>query len=359
MFLRCTTRKKNGKEHRYWNLVENRRVAGGQVVQRQVLYLGEINDSQCEVWRKSIEVFEDGRSVPRTVALFAEEQTAPIDDEQVIQVRLKDLEVRNARQWGGCWLVCELYEQLKLDQFWAERLPPGRKGTRWDLILQTLCIYRFIEPGSEWRLHRYWFDRSAVPELLGSGSRRDHAVGELGAVTPCGPMAMALPASPHPKARLGRSQNDARRNGKTAGFFRHRVHEQSVFKGGSKAAHFWRQSRVGPIRRSAPACRNRYYQGEAGGLDDAGARKGQKRAWFRQKGVSGGDRTLTAREGGFHAYIKEIPGVHSEGESIEEAQGNLMDAFCELLDVREGDAWKIQMLTFNVTPAPAAPAQTK
>src|SRR6202521_5974224 len=171
MFLRCTTRKKNGKEHRYWNLVENRRVAGGQVVQRQVLYLGEINDSQCEVWRKSIEVFEDGRSAPRTVALFAEEQTAPIDDEQVIQVRLKDLEVRNARQWGGCWLVCELYEQLKLDQFWAERLPPGRKGTRWDLIVQTLCIYRFIEPGSEWRLHRYWFDRSAVPELLGSDFR--------------------------------------------------------------------------------------------------------------------------------------------------------------------------------------------
>jgi transposase len=171
MFLRCTTRKKNGKEHRYWNLVENRRVAGGQVVQRQVLYLGEINDSQCEVWRKSIEVFEDGRSAPRTVALFAEEQTAPLDEEQVIQVRLKDLAVRNARQWGGCWLVCELYEQLKLDQFWAERLPPGRKGTRWDLILQTLCIYRFIEPGSEWRLHRYWFDRSAVPELLGSDFR--------------------------------------------------------------------------------------------------------------------------------------------------------------------------------------------
>ena len=106
MFLRCTTRKKNGKEHRYWILVENRRVAGGQVVQRQVLYLGEINDSQREVWRKSIEVFEDGRSAPRTVALFAEEQTAPIDDAQVIQVWLKDLEVRNARHGVGAgWSV--------------------------------------------------------------------------------------------------------------------------------------------------------------------------------------------------------------------------------------------------------------
>jgi hypothetical protein len=99
MFLRCTTRKKNGKEHLYWNLVENRRVAGGQVVQRQVLYLGEINDSQREVWCKSIEVFEDGRSASRTVALFAEEQTAPIDDEQIIQVRLKDLAQRSPMGW--------------------------------------------------------------------------------------------------------------------------------------------------------------------------------------------------------------------------------------------------------------------
>jgi transposase len=171
MFLRCTTRKKNGKEHRYWNLVENRRVAGGRVVQRQVLYLGEINDRQREVWRKSIEVFEEGRSASRTMALFAEDQTVAIDDEHVVQVRLKDLEVRNARQWGGCWLACALYEKLQLDRFWVERLPPSRKGTRWDLILQTLCIYRLIDPGSEWRLHRSWFDRSAVAELLGSDFR--------------------------------------------------------------------------------------------------------------------------------------------------------------------------------------------
>jgi len=168
VFLRCTTRKKHGKEHRYWTLVENRRVAGGRVVQRQVLYLGEINDRQRETWRKSIEVFEEGRSIPRTVALFSEDQTEPVDDEQVIQVRLKDLEVRNARQWGACWLVCELYKQLQLDQFWAERLPASRKGTPWDLILETLCVYRLIDPGSEWRLHRHWFESSAMADLLGS-----------------------------------------------------------------------------------------------------------------------------------------------------------------------------------------------
>ena len=52
------------------------------------------------------------------------------------------------------WLACHLYEQLELDTFFAACLPPSRKGTRWDLVLQTLCIYRLIDPGSEWRLHR-------------------------------------------------------------------------------------------------------------------------------------------------------------------------------------------------------------
>ena len=60
MFLRCTRRVKNGKTHAYWNLVENRRLAHGRVAQRQVLYLGEINASQCEAWRKTIEIHEHG-----------------------------------------------------------------------------------------------------------------------------------------------------------------------------------------------------------------------------------------------------------------------------------------------------------
>ena len=77
MFLRCTKRRKSGKEHLYWSLVENKRVGGGRVVQRHVLYLGEINSSQQEAWRKSIEVFEEGKARPTTVALFPEERTEP------------------------------------------------------------------------------------------------------------------------------------------------------------------------------------------------------------------------------------------------------------------------------------------
>jgi hypothetical protein len=138
MFLRCTIRKKDGKEHRYWNVVENRRVSGGRVVQRQVLYLGEINGSQREAWRKTIEVFEDGSGSAQRIALFPEDRLVEIDDEQVVRIRLREVELRRPRQWGACWLACQLYEELGLDEFWAERLEPSRKGTRWDLIAQAL-----------------------------------------------------------------------------------------------------------------------------------------------------------------------------------------------------------------------------
>jgi transposase len=174
MFLRCSTRKKNGKEHRYWSIVENKRVRGGRVVQRHVLYLGEINGIQQDAWQQSIEIFEDGEPHPKTMALLPEaEWNEARQSEQnpggakVVRIRPSEMELCRARQWGACWLACELYEQLELDRFFAERLPPSRKGTRWDLILQTLCTYRLIDPGSEWRLHRQWFERSAMADLLG------------------------------------------------------------------------------------------------------------------------------------------------------------------------------------------------
>ena len=168
MFLRCTTRKKNGKEHRYWSIVENKRCAGGKIVQRHVLYLGEINDQQQAAWQKSIDIFEVGQSKPRTVALFPEDRVVELADTEIVRIKLSELQLRHPRQWGACWLACHLYEELQLDGFWAERLKPGRKGTRWDLVLETLCAYRLIDPGSEWRLHRQWFESSAMADLLGA-----------------------------------------------------------------------------------------------------------------------------------------------------------------------------------------------
>ena len=168
MFLRFTTRTKNGKAHRYYSLVESRRAASGRVVQRQALYLGEINDHQEVAWRKTIEIFEEGQARPHTVALFPAERTDAVADADVVRIHLSQLSLHHPRQWGGCWLASQLWEQLGLDPFWAQRLPPSRKGTRWDWVLQVLVTYRLLDPGSEWRLYRHWFEHSAMADLLGA-----------------------------------------------------------------------------------------------------------------------------------------------------------------------------------------------
>ena len=167
MFLRATSRKKNGKQHRYFSIVENKRLADGRVVQRHVLYLGEINSSQELAWRKSIEVFDEGKDKPSTLALFAEDRcAAELSDESMVRVRLSELRLCRPRQWGACWLVVKLWRELELDRFWRERLGSSRKGTHWDEVLLVLVAYRLIAPGSEWRLHRQWFGQSALGDLL-------------------------------------------------------------------------------------------------------------------------------------------------------------------------------------------------
>ncbi|HWE16570.1 MAG TPA: IS1634 family transposase [Hyphomicrobiaceae bacterium] len=181
MFLRQTIRKKDGKEHRYFSVVENRRVANGRVVQRHLLYLGEINDSQERAWRKSIEVFDEGAAEPRTLSLFPEERCEGLlPDASIVRLRLSQTRLCRPRQWGACWLALMLWGELQLDRFWA-RLPISRKGTRWDMVLLVLTAYRLLAPGSEWRLHREWFERSALADLLGS----DFALAEIHKLYAC------------------------------------------------------------------------------------------------------------------------------------------------------------------------------
>lgn len=168
MYLRCNRRLKDGKEHCYWNIVESKRCAGGKVVQRQVLYLGEINDSQREAWCEVIEAFDEGTQRATQLALFPAERALPEHARGYgVQVRLDRMELHRPRQWGACWLACTLYEQLGLREFWARRLPDSREGTCWRHILQTLVCYRLIDPGSEWRLHRLWFEQSAMGDWSG------------------------------------------------------------------------------------------------------------------------------------------------------------------------------------------------
>jgi len=168
MHLKVHRRVKDGKEHRYWSIVESRRCSGHRVVQRHVLYLGEINDSQKEAWLKCIEAFDPENKTQVRLALFPSDRAVPDHAANLgVQVRLPEFTIHRPRQWGACWLFLELWRELKLDEFWKERLPASREGTDWYHVLVALTAYRLIDPGSEWRLHREWFERSALADLLG------------------------------------------------------------------------------------------------------------------------------------------------------------------------------------------------
>jgi hypothetical protein len=150
MFLRAKTRIKDGKEHRYWSVVESRRVSGGKTIQRKVLYLGEIVSGQHAQWSRALEGFDEGAGRMTQIALFPDDLAAPEALPEAVQVRLKDFELHRPRQWGACWLALDLWEQLQLDAFRRERLPPSRKGTSWLNVLKALACYRLIDPGSLW-----------------------------------------------------------------------------------------------------------------------------------------------------------------------------------------------------------------
>jgi transposase len=168
MFLRSTNRKKDGKDHRYFSIVENRRLPGGKTVQRMVLYLGEINDQQQAAWRKTLEVFDEAEQRFTTMSLFPDDRELPADAVDGAQVRLSGLELRRPRVFGNCWLACELWQQLGLDEFWRQRLPPGRETVGWEKVLRLLVVNRLLDPGSEFRVHRQWYVDSAMDELLES-----------------------------------------------------------------------------------------------------------------------------------------------------------------------------------------------
>jgi transposase len=166
-YLQCHHRYKNGKDHCYWSIAEKIKTRRGWV-QRHLLYLGEINDSQRESWTKATEVFDPVLRQTRELALYPADRPVPEHAADYgVQVRLDQFELRRPRQWGACWVACQLWDQLKLEEFWAERLPDSREQTCWAHVLQTLTAYRLMDPGSEWRLHREWFKNSAMADLLG------------------------------------------------------------------------------------------------------------------------------------------------------------------------------------------------
>jgi transposase len=166
MFLRCHSRKKNGKLHRYWSVVESRRTRDGSAAQRQVLYLGEINDSQQVAWRKSIEVFDEDAGRHQQVSLFPDDRPIPADEANALALKITEMRLRRARRFGDCWLGCLLWDELGLGGFWQSKLADQRGDVPWAKVVQLLAINRLCDPGSEWALHRRWFLDSAMDELL-------------------------------------------------------------------------------------------------------------------------------------------------------------------------------------------------
>jgi len=166
MYLKACKRRKNGKEHRYFSVVESRRLPGGKVFQRQVLYLGEINDSQQTAWRKTLSVVGERGQEPQPMSLFPDDRPLPPDAVDAVQVRMSQMVLRRPRAFGDCYLGCELWRQLRLDSFWRQRLPEGKEQIPWAKVLQLLVVNRLIEPGSEFRVHRHWFGQTAMDRLL-------------------------------------------------------------------------------------------------------------------------------------------------------------------------------------------------
>jgi transposase len=166
MFLRSTNRKKDGKDHRYFSVVENQRVGADKTVQRTVLYLGEMNDTQQAAWRKTLDVFDENKQDYRSLSLFPEDREVPADAVDSLQVRLSGLELRRPRPFGNCWLASEVWRELGLTEFWQTRLPEGREAVSWEKVLRLLVVNRLLEPGSEFRVHRHWFVESAMDALL-------------------------------------------------------------------------------------------------------------------------------------------------------------------------------------------------
>jgi len=171
MYLKCHKRIKDGKAHRYWSVAEHVTGSGGKRFEKHVLYLGEISDAQQSSWARRIAVFDEGSRTVRQMSLFPSDRAAEASlITEGVGIKLDGFSLRHPRQWGGCWAMCQLWDTLELDSFWKPRIPESRKGTPWLDVLKVLCANRLIEPSSEWRVHREWFDRSAMADLLGCGA---------------------------------------------------------------------------------------------------------------------------------------------------------------------------------------------
>jgi Transposase DDE domain len=168
VFLKRHVVRKDGKAHVYYSLCESVRLSRNRVIQRRVLSLGELNTTQVERWQRSIEVIQQAGE-RRQYRLFTDrEGAAPPDAPDVCEVILSSLAVRYPRQFGACWLGSRLWQELGLDQFFAEALQDRRGPVEWSKVIELLAVNRLCEPQSELGVHQRWFGTTAMDTILGT-----------------------------------------------------------------------------------------------------------------------------------------------------------------------------------------------
>lgn len=166
MYLKRHKRKKNGKCNTYYSIAEKRKVSGGRHVEKVVLYLGEISDSQKKAWQRSIEVInEDNKPVQKTLFAFDEDNQS-YHDVDTIPINLSKMKLERPRSFGDSWLGCEIWDQLGLEQFWSKRIDSSRSPVQFSKVLKLLAVNRLIKPSAEYFIHQHWYSQSAMDALL-------------------------------------------------------------------------------------------------------------------------------------------------------------------------------------------------
>jgi hypothetical protein len=160
MYLRHSTRRKDGKGHTYWRLVRSVR-RDGKVVQETVAQLGEL-DAQGRASARDLALVMTGRNSSQC-DLF--EDSRPLAEK--VTVRLNKLRVERGRAFGDVWLGHRLWQALRLDEFFAEVMPAGREIVPWSTVAEVLAIARLTEPSSELHVAENWYRKTALEDILG------------------------------------------------------------------------------------------------------------------------------------------------------------------------------------------------
>jgi transposase len=165
MFLRSHRREKDGKDHRYWSLVETVRTPDGPR-QRTICYLGELNSSAQARWLKTVEVFNE-QGETQQLKLFPSQVEPLPDDPQVARILLNKVRLERTRQFGSCWLGLQLWKRLQLDHFFETNIDEHEADVPWSRVTAVLAINRLCAPGSELAIEERWYPSTALDDLLG------------------------------------------------------------------------------------------------------------------------------------------------------------------------------------------------